>query len=254
MYNINSSLFFVMEANMGFFDDLSRSSDISRISALIAEEEERLNMNYTTLGKLYFNAYGPKPFPSAEYVCKAISESVEKIDQLRTQLNLAQGLKVCPKCGRANPTDVLYCGQCGNKLASPEPEPEPKAEEAGFCPQCGKNLPKGVAFCPFCGKSLYNALKTAFDSFSSASSSPAPAAYEPAPAAYEPAPAAYEPAPAAYEPAPAAYEPAPAEDPVTDNAAAEEQPATKTKICSSCGATNKANAVFCSQCGENILH
>ena len=212
---------------MGFFDDLNRSSDISRISALIAEEEERLNMNYTTLGKLYFNAHGPKPFPSAEYVCKAISESVEKIDQLRTQLNLAQGLRVCPKCGRANPTDVLYCGQCGNKLASPEPKEEPKAEESGFCPQCGKNLPKGVAFCPFCGKSLYNALKTAFDTFSSASSSPAPAAYEPAPA----------------------------EEPTAeDGAPTAEEPELKTRICPSCGATNKATAVFCSQCGENILH
>jgi membrane protease subunit (stomatin/prohibitin family) len=50
----------------------------------------------------------------------------------------------CPKCGRENAKGVLFCGECGERLA-------PKKIK---CPNCGEELPIDTKFCTFCGTSL----------------------------------------------------------------------------------------------------
>lgn len=56
----------------------------------------------------------------------------------------------CPKCGKDNPDEAVFCGSCG--MAFPK---MPKLEtKVTFCPKCGSKVEKGAAFCGACGASL----------------------------------------------------------------------------------------------------
>ncbi|KKL72390.1 hypothetical protein LCGC14_2085370, partial [marine sediment metagenome] len=50
---------------------------------------------------------------------------------------------LCPSCGRENPEDVKFCGECGTALKSDAP-----------CSRCGFTNPPGVKFCHECGQGL----------------------------------------------------------------------------------------------------
>jgi class 3 adenylate cyclase len=47
----------------------------------------------------------------------------------------------CSKCSFENPSGMVFCGQCGTKLAF-------------LCPSCGFANPEGFAFCGKCGSQL----------------------------------------------------------------------------------------------------
>ena len=47
----------------------------------------------------------------------------------------------CPKCGEELEDGVVFCTNCGEKLAS-------------VCPKCGKSLKPGAKFCSGCGAKL----------------------------------------------------------------------------------------------------
>ncbi len=50
---------------------------------------------------------------------------------------------LCPSCGRENPEDVKFCGECGAALKIDAP-----------CSRCGFTNPPGVKFCHECGQGL----------------------------------------------------------------------------------------------------
>ncbi len=52
----------------------------------------------------------------------------------------------CPKCGKRNPDDNKFCGECGTKLPAPE----------NYCPKCKKTYSDGENFCTQCGIKLVN--------------------------------------------------------------------------------------------------
>jgi len=71
----------------------------------------------------------------------------------------------CPRCGTANPDDLLFCQECNAFLldGAPEPEPptfQPAAEGLVRCRACGAESALGTVFCPTCGKLLYDSSAT----------------------------------------------------------------------------------------------
>src|SRR3954451_7028040 len=50
---------------------------------------------------------------------------------------------VCPSCGRENPADANFCGQCGTRLVTER-----------SCPACGRANPPDLRFCRGCGGPL----------------------------------------------------------------------------------------------------
>jgi Double zinc ribbon len=71
----------------------------------------------------------------------------------------------CPRCGTANPDDLLFCQKCNAFLLDgvPEPEPptfQPAAEGLVRCRACGAESALGTVFCPTCGKLLYDSAAT----------------------------------------------------------------------------------------------
>ena len=49
----------------------------------------------------------------------------------------------CPRCGRRNERDEIYCQVCTQPLRGLAP-----------CPHCRANIPVNAAFCPRCGRSV----------------------------------------------------------------------------------------------------
>ena len=56
--------------------------------------------------------------------------------------NQNDGFKFCPSCGAKNPSNAMFCYQCGNKF------------EANVCPTCGATITPGAAFCCQCGTKI----------------------------------------------------------------------------------------------------
>ena len=54
-------------------------------------------------------------------------------------------MKQCPKCGKEYGDDMLFCAECGEKLAE---------EQIRFCRNCGEKIRAGAAKCPKCGADL----------------------------------------------------------------------------------------------------
>ena len=52
--------------------------------------------------------------------------------------------RICPKCGKEVPADMMICGYCGEKL--------PKLNK--ICPKCGKEIPEDMIICGYCGEKL----------------------------------------------------------------------------------------------------
>ena len=53
----------------------------------------------------------------------------------------------CPKCGKENPPDALYCNSCGNSLTLTQ-----TGERATkYCVNCGALIDKNAEICPRCG-------------------------------------------------------------------------------------------------------
>jgi Double zinc ribbon len=66
----------------------------------------------------------------------------------------------CPRCGTANPDDLLFCQECNAFLLEGAPEPgpptfQPAAEGLVRCRACGAESALGTVFCPTCGKLLF---------------------------------------------------------------------------------------------------
>ena len=51
---------------------------------------------------------------------------------------------ICPECGKQNPSDTRFCGECGSRMESPAPE-------VSVCPSCNAATAPGVKFCEKCG-------------------------------------------------------------------------------------------------------
>ena len=224
---------------MGFFDGLEQkmknASEVSNLNGQIRETEKQIEKCYYDLGKLYFEKFGESPAKETEDICKAISSGIEKIDDLKKQVVVAKGLKLCPNCGAECPIDVPFCSSCGSKL--PMPEPVAKEDAVCFCSSCGNKLDADAAFCPSCGTAV---------------GSTAPAVEEPVieePAVEEPVVEE----PVVEEPVveePVVEEPV-VEEPVVEEPAEEPIPEGMKK-CASCGALVIEKALFCGTCGSKF--
>jgi pSer/pThr/pTyr-binding forkhead associated (FHA) protein len=155
-------------------------------------------------------------------------------------------LVICSTCGKSNADHLVFCEDCGARLApriapptppigvTPPPSAlrpaAPAAPSDGLtCTRCGATSAAGMRFCITCGSPLQKP------------SAPAPAASPIAPVA---APAA--PVPAASPIAPAApIAPAPV-------VGFSQQPQTETRTCKRCQGTSDKNAQFCRFCGAPL--
>jgi ribosomal protein L40E len=102
-------------------------TDIAKLNSQISSEKDKINKNYIEIGRAYYNAHLHEENYNYEGLCGEITVSMDKITELKKDIQTLKGTKCCENCGAELPREAAYCLSCGTKV---EEETEPETEEA----------------------------------------------------------------------------------------------------------------------------
>lgn len=185
------------------------------------------------------------------------------------------GCVICSLCGRNNASHLVFCEECGNRLAprvappTPLVEAPPRPGAEVRCGMCGTSNPLGERYCMACGQALPQ------PQAAPPVPVPQPAVHvpQPVPVAHTPAPLPVAPAPQPVLVAPvqnvqpvpvAAAYPAPAAPPAAGSAprlqpqpvidVAPQPEALGARVCGRCQGANQPSSLFCRYCGASLAN
>lgn len=116
---------------MDFFDKLGetivtagkdvgqKAKDVSEIAKLkldIKSKEDYVQKQYAALGAEYYAKHKDDEDSEEREQFFLISEALEEIERMRTEVLRIQGAEECPKCGNKMPEGASFCSSCGEKL------------------------------------------------------------------------------------------------------------------------------------------
>lgn len=112
---------------MGFLDKLSKTaSDVgqkskevanaAKLKHQISEEEKNIVKIYEEIGRKYYVLRAQLDEKEFRDDIKKLNDCNDKISAYRQELNVLQGITVCPKCNEEIPLGTAFCPRCGNKL------------------------------------------------------------------------------------------------------------------------------------------
>ena len=154
----------------------------TKLTLDLSSEESKLKALYMDIGKKVHEiySYGGSLGDFFDKRYQDILEHQRKIDDLREALDIAKGVKTCPKCGKTSPRTSVFCPKCGEGMtdvpemteetaprrqaaadadAVPDPAPPshapPQANpKSKICNVCGKTNDPTDRFCLSCGRIL----------------------------------------------------------------------------------------------------
>jgi len=128
-------------------------ADLSRLNTQIADEEKLIFSFYMQIGKKYYDLHGTEADEEFKLLCDSITETQERITELKIAVQEIKGFRRCSSCGGDVPIVSAFCGTCGhdtrNDPAIVEEEDIPKK-----CPNCGKVIAENMSFCTECGQKI----------------------------------------------------------------------------------------------------
>lgn len=139
-----------IEAGKGSYQKMSEKSRINKeINQLSAE----INDTFLNIGRsIYQNSPDCEEY-SSEFL--SVREKYAKINSLKQQLSLLDGMIICPKCQCTIPSNSKVCNQCGAAISVIEPVAQnTDSTSTKTCPSCGTEMPTGAKFCGKCGQPL----------------------------------------------------------------------------------------------------
>lgn len=91
--------------------------DVTKLNYAIGMEEAELKKKYERIGRMVFEAKNGEGELSDEIntLCDDISLSLEKIADLKAQVQTIKNKKNCPHCGSEMQADAKFCPSCGCK-------------------------------------------------------------------------------------------------------------------------------------------
>ncbi len=104
-------------------------TEITKLRMDIRNKEDFVRRQYTEIGKQYYEMHKDDAEPIFEEVA-LITETLLKIEELRSGIAERKGKKLCPVCSAPNDADALYCNKCGNKCEFVYAEDVEGSEEA----------------------------------------------------------------------------------------------------------------------------
>ncbi|MBE6845835.1 MAG: zinc ribbon domain-containing protein [Ruminococcus sp.] len=129
-------------------------SETNSLNNIIKGEECKIDFQYKTIGKLYYEKYGENPSDEFKEAIETINASKEKIEETKQEITKIRSRFNCPNCGEAFKNDALFCSKCGAKLPEREEEKPKIPDGAQKCEKCGNILKKDALFCNVCGSKL----------------------------------------------------------------------------------------------------
>ncbi|MCL2350427.1 MAG: zinc ribbon domain-containing protein, partial [Defluviitaleaceae bacterium] len=90
----------------------------TKLTISLSNEEGKLKHIYTEIGKSVHEIYkhGGSLGALFDDKYKEILEAEAKIADLRTRLEIAKGVVICPKCGCTSKRGSSFCPKCGENL------------------------------------------------------------------------------------------------------------------------------------------
>ncbi len=129
-------------------------SETNSLNNIVKGEECKIEFQYKTIGKLYFEKFAENPDEDFVEAIETIKASMEKIEETKAEIIKIKSRFNCPNCGAPFKNDAAFCSKCGSKLPEIE-EPQPAIpENAQKCDKCGNILKKEAIFCNACGNRL----------------------------------------------------------------------------------------------------
>lgn len=98
-------------------DVTQKVTDLTEITKLrmdIRNKEDFVRRQYAEIGKQYYEMHKDDAQPLFAEIT-LITETLQKIEELRSGIAERKGKKLCPVCSAPNDADALYCNKCGNK-------------------------------------------------------------------------------------------------------------------------------------------
>ncbi len=91
--------------------------DTTKLSYHISTEESELKKKYELIGKMVYEAKCGDGELSDEIntLCDDIQLSLEKIEEMKTRLQVLKNKTNCPHCGKEMAKDAPFCSSCGCK-------------------------------------------------------------------------------------------------------------------------------------------
>jgi hypothetical protein len=105
-------------------------TEITKLRMDIRNKEEFVRRQYSEIGKQYYEMHKDDAQPLFEEIT-LITETLQKIEELRSGIAERKGKKLCPVCSAPNDADALYCNKCGNKCEFVYAEDEEDFDAAG---------------------------------------------------------------------------------------------------------------------------
>ena len=91
--------------------------DTTKLSYHISTEESELKKKYELIGKMVYEAKCGDGELSDEIntICDDIQLTLEKIDDMKQQLQVLKNKTSCPHCGKEIAKNAPFCSSCGCK-------------------------------------------------------------------------------------------------------------------------------------------
>ncbi len=84
----------------------------------IADKRAEVNLQLRRIGEMVYATHTGDPTDSAE-----MQKALEAVDALKAEISAQEralqairGVSVCPACGHVNPSDHVFCSNCGQSL------------------------------------------------------------------------------------------------------------------------------------------
>ena len=137
-------------------------SETSSLNNIIKGEECKIDFQYKSIGKMYYEKYCENPGEEFAEAIEIIKSSMEKIEQTKEEIIKIKAQFNCPSCGTPFKNGALFCSKCGAKLPEKQEEPAPAKipDDAQKCANCGNILNKNAVFCNVCGNKLEQSAAT----------------------------------------------------------------------------------------------
>ena len=138
-------------AGQGALQKTKEMADIARLNSLVADEEKRLNNNYYQIGKLYSQLHSADCEDCFTTYISAVKESLNKIDDLKAELQVLRAVAKCPNCGAEVSTSSMFCNACGTAMTNATDKTNAQPDDSVKCNNCGAFVNKNMKFCTSCG-------------------------------------------------------------------------------------------------------
>ena len=126
-------------------------TDTARQNSLITDEQKKITILYSQIGKLYYETNEADPDTPLGKLCLAINSSNERIAAYQEEIRKIKGTKHCPSCGADINLASSFCGVCGARTEDMVEAMPQSATAKIYCKGCGAELAPGITFCTSCG-------------------------------------------------------------------------------------------------------